>query len=111
MGSFLTIEKMEQPAAQEDACGTQSCENNGERQADLPHQLERQSGIIPYVPAKKLIDKDPGRKLACGHKDHAPAHLLPERRPPARPFSLLGAENHTDSAQYEHGPVGKAPEK
>ena len=108
---FIPVEKMEQPAAQEDACGTETGENDSERQTNLSHQLEWQSSIIPYIPVKELIDNDPGRKLACGHKDHTPPYLLPERRLPVRPFSLLGTEYETESAQDEHGPVRKSAEE
>ena len=96
---FLPVEKMEQPAAQEDSCSTESGENDSERQTDLSHQLEGQFSIIPYIPVKELIDNDPGRKLACGHKENTPYYLLPERRLLVPPFSLLGTDYETESAQ------------
>ena len=109
MGRFLSVQEVKEPSAQQDAHGTESGKNNGEGQADLSHQLERKTGIVPHIPVQELIDDDPGRELARGHKDHAPAYLFPQRSIPPGPHTLLGKKHKADSAQKEHGPVRKPP--
>lgn len=111
MRRFLSIEKMEQISAHKDPHRAQSGEDHGKGKADLSHELEGHSGIVPDIPAHDLIDDDPGDKFTGDHEDDAPSNLLPQRRAPVGPDSLLGAEDQAEPAQHEHGPVGKAAEK
>ena len=110
MRQFLPVQKMQEITAEKDAEHAQAGKDDGKRQADLPHQLKGLVRVIPHCPAHYFIYKDPGDKLARCDKDHAPAHLLPERRVPPGPHPLLGEKNKAEPAEQEHGPVGKSPE-
>ena len=111
MGLLFSVQDVQHPPAQEDPQRAEAGEDDRERKTDLPHDLKGLVRIIPHVPAHDLIDQDPCDKLACGHKDHAPAHLSPEWDAPTGPDPLLGEEEKADPAQQEHGPVGESAEE